>query len=149
MAKFCGNCGAKLEDFMNVCGYCGTPCVPPVHTPTHTHTHTHTPDPIHIAAGVKKTAKSGGLKKLVPIIVAVVVLLTGIFAFSSFSTNSCDWCNDTPTKAFKTHDGGKSYVCSDCRKNCAWCGNRAKKHYENALGMVVFVCNDCYEDIAG
>jgi len=24
MAKFCGNCGAKLEDSAKVCGYCGT-----------------------------------------------------------------------------------------------------------------------------
>lgn len=25
MSKFCGNCGAKLEDDARVCGNCGTP----------------------------------------------------------------------------------------------------------------------------
>lgn len=131
MSNFCGNCGAQLEDDVKVCGYCGTPSV--------------TTEAI---AEKATTQHSGKSKKIIVSIVAVIAVIVGIFSFSSFSNEPCDWCGNTPSKAFKTHSGEKSYVCSDCRKECAWCGDRATKHYENYLEMIVFVCSDCYEDIA-
>ncbi|MBR3835639.1 MAG: hypothetical protein IKJ69_02475 [Clostridia bacterium] len=87
-------------------------------------------------------------KKLVAAIIASIIVIVGIVSFASFSNEPCDWCGESPTKGFKLNNGGKSYVCADCRKKCAWCDDKADKHYENGLEMMVFVCDDCYEDIS-
>lgn len=130
MAKFCGNCGAQLEDEMKVCGYCGTPSAPVNTTPP-----------------ITSKQSSGKAKKILISIVAVIAVVIGIISFSSFSTESCDWCGNSPSKAYKTSSDEKFYACSDCRKECFWCGDRATKHYESYIGAIVFVCKDCYKDI--
>lgn len=138
MSKFCGNCGAQLDDSMRVCGYCGTPCetfaapaANPVVNPT-----------------MANTQSSGSGKEFIAAIVVVCVIVASIFSLSSFSFEECDWCGGNPTKKFKTNDGDTAYVCSECRKECFFCGEKASKHYENLLGMIVFVCKDCYIDIS-
>lgn len=84
-----------------------------------------------------------------------------VFAFSCFLITvivsgcgsvvdkPCDWCGKSPSVAYNTSDGSKSYVCKDCSKNCAICGKKATKHSENMLGMVIFMCDDCYKDAGG
>ncbi len=137
MAKFCGNCGAQMEDSAKVCGYCGTPFENAVVAPS---------TGVVVAGGVSKQG-SGKLSKIVILLVIIVAVVVGIFSFSSISNEPCDWCSKSPTKVFKTQSGEKSYVCSECRRECAWCDKKATKHYENLFEMVVFVCNDCYKDI--
>ena len=132
MSKFCGNCGKMLDDDVKVCGYCGTPAITPNVNPMNNTT----------------KQSSGKLKKIVVSMIAVVAIVVGIISFSSVSNEPCDWCGDSPSKAFKTNSGGKAYVCSDCRKECTWCGDKATKHYENYFEMIVFVCNDCYKDLS-
>lgn len=130
MPKFCGNCGAQLEDNMKFCGNCGVTCPPSVQN---------TP--------VIKERAFGRYKKVVALLILAVISVIGIYSILSFSNNPCDWCGDSPSKVFKTNDGGKAYVCSDCRKECTLCGDRASKYYENYFDMIVFVCKDCYKEM--
>lgn len=130
MSKFCGNCGSQLDDSVKVCGYCGTPC--------------------NSGVSVEKVTKapSGKIKKIIISAVLIIAIVVGASSLFSLKNEPCDWCGHSPSVAYKTSDGGKSYVCRDCSKECAWCDNRATKHYENYFEMIVFVCRDCYEDIA-
>lgn len=139
MSKFCGNCGMQLEDDAKVCGYCGTPF--PEESGS-----TFAPTPTFTSASATK--KPNGLAKILVALVAVIAVVVGIVKISSISYEDCDWCGNKPTKVYTLHDGGKAYVCKDCRSECFFCGEKAKKHYENMLGMLVFVCKDCYDEIA-
>lgn len=79
------------------------------------------------------------------IVLVMVVLLTSCGGFTH--DEKCDWCGDTPTKAYTTSSGDASYICEDCATTCFWCGAKATKHYTNSFGIETFVCNDCYNDI--
>ena len=133
MAKFCGKCGAPLEEG-KFCLNCGAP-VGSENSETAVTTISHLP------------RKTGLWKKIV---LGAVVLAVAIFAvsrFASMSVEPCDWCGNSPSVAYKMSDDSYSYVCKDCSKKCAWCGEKATKHYENLAGMMVFVCDDCYEEL--
>ena len=88
---------------------------------------------------MKKTVKISIITSLL----AIMTLLTSC----AISNEPCEYCNDTPTRGYKTTDGEKFYVCSECSSECMFCGDKARKHYTNMLGMVMFACNDCYESI--
>lgn len=131
MSKFCGNCGAQLEDSVKVCGYCGTP--------------------FEAVSVEGKTQKhhTGKSKKIIISLVVVVAIVIGLFSTFSTVDEPCDWCGQRPSVEYKTNDGGKAYVCKKCSKECAFCGKKATKHYENYFEMIVFVCKDCYKEITG
>lgn len=71
MAKFCGNCGFKLEDNDRVCGNCGTPCgnLPPV-------------NPVVKPAKASRSRK-GIIAAIICVVVAVVLLITGVCTLSA------------------------------------------------------------------
>lgn len=72
MARFCGNCGAQLDDDARVCGRCGTFVEPPPGGYTPPKPQTKQPDP--------------RLKKLIPLIAAAVVViavLVGVIRYNS------------------------------------------------------------------
>lgn len=134
MAKFCGNCGAPLNGG-KFCPHCGAAQASIHYVPAGGG-----------AAASRKTTKSGGWKVLVAAGLLVVVIAVFAVTKLSGSKHPCDWCNGTPTKAYKVSNG-HSYVCKDCRETCMWCGDRpSKHHYENGLGLMFFVCDRCYED---
>lgn len=83
--------------------------------------------------------------------IGIIIIIALFFIISAFFPATvdepCDWCNDSPSIAYKTKSGSTSYVCKSCSSECAFCGNPATKHYENMLEMMVFVCDDCYESM--
>ena len=78
MAKFCGNCGARLDDSARVCGRCGAPLggyTPPKWDPN--------PNP---KPHPKKSTLNPKLKKFIPLIAAAVVViavLVGVIRYNS------------------------------------------------------------------
>ncbi len=71
MARFCGNCGMRLEDNDRVCGNCGMPCgdmpqVKPVVKPA-------------------KKSRKGIVAAIICVVIAVVLLITGV---STLAANS-------------------------------------------------------------
>lgn len=93
--------------------------------------------------------KKGFIKKLSFFMMAVAFMLSFSACTSERFTSSeaCEWCGDTPTKAYITSENKKCYVCKECATHCAWCDKKADKHYTNLLGLEVFVCDDCYKSI--
>lgn len=90
------------------------------------------------------------MKKLIVTICAIV--LAFILVGCSNTVNvPCDYCDRTPSIAYKTKSGyGDAHVCTKCSSTCMICDEKkATKHYENAFGMIVFVCNDCYKEVSG
>ncbi|MCD7804367.1 MAG: zinc ribbon domain-containing protein [Oscillospiraceae bacterium] len=65
MAKFCGNCGFRLEDNDRVCGNCGTPC-----------------GDLPKSQAANKP-KKGIFAAIICVVVAVVLLITGICTLSA------------------------------------------------------------------
>lgn len=85
MAKFCGNCGARMDDSARICGYCGTPLA--AYTPG-------TAPGEMPGGGTADTAKSNAesmkkVKKLVINIVAallaIAIVVTGVTVVTSFT----------------------------------------------------------------
>ena len=72
MAKFCGNCGAKMNDSAKVCGQCGTPVDP----------------------DFKKNNTSREKKKFPKwvkwVVLVLVLVVGGAIAFKVFSGNGYD-----------------------------------------------------------
>lgn len=133
MSKFCGKCGTSIPDSVAFCPECGEKSVA-----------------VEANTYVKCSSKlSGKAKKIIIAVALVIVVVIGMFSFSSAVNEPCDWCGHSPSVKYKTSDGELAYVCKDCSKECTWCGAKATKHYENLFGMIVFVCNDCYEEAAG
>lgn len=130
---YCGKCGAQIESG-EFCPQCGTPQNMNMNQTRNVGKHLKT---------------TGVLMKVLLAVCLLAALSFGIHNITSVSKQPCDWCGNSPSTVYKTSDGGKAYVCKECRKKCAICGERATKHYENALGMMVFVCRDCYEDVVG
>lgn len=131
---FCGKCGASL-DGEKFCPKCGAPVEL---------------EQSQVATAVPyPTKKLGAWKKWLLGIAVIAIAIFMITRFTSTVDESCDWCGDRPSVAYKVSDGSYSYVCKDCSKECAWCGDKATKHYENMVGMMVFVCNDCYKEVTG
>lgn len=74
MAKFCGNCGSQLEDDARVCGYCG---VMQAENPT-------IPGITDTIGNDKAKKIKDIVKKVIPAVLAVVVLVVGISVGSGF-----------------------------------------------------------------
>lgn len=131
--KFCGECGAALDEG-NFCPTCGAPVESEQSQVT-------------TVGGCHPSKKSELWKKVVVGIVVIAVAIFIITRFTSVVDEPCDWCDNSPSVAYKMSDGSYSYVCKDCSKKCVWCGEKATKHYENLANMMVFVCDDCYEGL--
>ncbi len=81
MAKFCGICGAKLDDTARVCGYCGVPLNnEPLNNNVSSIPGVVSESEKEMAEKTKKVFKSGAM-----IIVAITVLALGINILSSFT----------------------------------------------------------------
>lgn len=130
---YCGKCGATVPDNVSFCPGCGEPCAKSEETKVYKVT--------------KQPKLSGKTKKILAVVVAVVVVLVGVFSIKPTVRESCAWCGNQPSVRYKLSDGSYTYVCKDCSKECMFCGKKAKKHYENLFGMMVFVCNDCYKEM--
>lgn len=80
MSKFCGNCGATLDDAAVVCGYCGAPLAA---TPNN-----NKPNKINSAGftSVLKEITSNKIFKIaVPAVIGIVVIIITISIISSFT----------------------------------------------------------------
>lgn len=92
------------------------------------------------------------MKKNRTCLVAILVLAAICTACSDggyTSREHCDYCGQTPTKAFATSDGGTSYICEKHSTTCVACGGKKGKvtrHFTSGLGIEIFVCEKCYED---
>lgn len=85
------------------------------------------------------------LKRAISILI-VVAMLAMLSACGS--SEPCESCGDTPTKAYtNNYSGEKEYYCSDCSSDCAFCSDEATEHYTSGLGMIIFACKDCYKEI--
>lgn len=81
MSKFCGNCGAQLEDSANVCGYCGTVIEQAAITGK-----TDSLSGVVSETDAKKIAKTKKYVKLGVIAAAVIaIIVIGINIISSFT----------------------------------------------------------------
>lgn len=132
---FCGNCGSPVGNG-KFCPKCGTP--------------------VEQESMIEKNTvhKTKTLKNKKPPVIGIVmgvalifVIIIGLILIPHPVNERCDWCGNSPSIAYKTHDESDAYVCRKCSKECAWCGKKASKHYESELGLIVFVCKDCYKDI--
>ena len=84
MAKFCGHCGAQLNDDARVCGYCGTPLGGPVYqapaqpqAPAVNYAPRPPMDPAKKAKIKKVTILSASLVAAAAVIVVGIIILTG------------------------------------------------------------------------
>lgn len=84
MAKFCGNCGARMDDSARVCGYCGTPLA----------VYTTSAAPGEMPGGTVDTAKNNAenMKKVKKIVISIVaallaiaIVVTGVAVVTSFT----------------------------------------------------------------
>ena len=123
--SFCGKCGAQIGE-EKYCPQCGA---------------SQEIDMNRKNTVDKNSKSSKGVIKVLLGICLVTILAFGIRAIMSVSKEPCDWCGNSPSIAYKTSEGGKAYVCKECKKTCFFCGERATKHYENAFEMMVFVCS--------
>lgn len=74
MAKFCGNCGAQMDDNAKVCGQCGTPVDGGTKAP-----------PVKIVDPEKKKKNKKIFKIAVALILVVIVAATAINVVSKFT----------------------------------------------------------------
>lgn len=86
MPRFCGNCGAKLEENAKVCGYCGTP-VNPVEKKI---------------AGVEYGKKKGHAKLVMVMIVLLILIVFGFNVILSYT--GCKGLIRQVMKAYKEYD---------------------------------------------
>lgn len=80
MSKFCGNCGAQLDDSAKICGYCGTPLSGQATNKTSS-----IPGVVNKASQEKMANTTALIKKGIIGIVAVVVLILVLNVVSSFT----------------------------------------------------------------
>lgn len=84
------------------------------------------------------------LKRIIATMLTVLILGT-LSACSS--SEPCDSCGRTPTKAYKNeHSGEKEYYCERCSSDCAFCPHKATMHYTSSAGIIIFICEDCYDE---
>lgn len=81
MAKFCGNCGARMDDSARICGYCGTPLA--AYTPGGG-THGGTADTVKSNAESMKKVKKIVIS-IVAALLAIAIVVTGVTVVTSFT----------------------------------------------------------------
>ncbi len=75
MAKFCGNCGAQLDDDDKVCGQCGTPV----------NGNASSVPGLKIVDPKKKRKMAKTIKGILALIIVVAVAITGVKVYFSFT----------------------------------------------------------------
>lgn len=75
MAKFCGNCGAQLDDGDKVCGQCGTPV----------NGNTGTVPSLKVVDPEKKKKMAKMIKGIVALVIVVALAITGVKVYLSFT----------------------------------------------------------------
>ena len=83
MAKFCGNCGARMDDSARICGYCGTPLAAPGEMPGGG-THGGTADTVKSNAESMKKVKKIVIS-IVAALLAIAIVVTGVTVVTSFT----------------------------------------------------------------
>ena len=79
---------------------------------------------------------------------AAGTMILGILSACGTSSEPCEDCGDSPTRAYKNEATGENeYYCEDCASDCAFCSGTATRHYTSGLRAIVFVCDDCYKEI--
>jgi len=75
MAKFCGNCGAQLDDGDKVCGQCGTPV----------NGNAGTVPGLKVVDPEKKKKMAKRIKGIVALVIVVALAITGVKVYLSFT----------------------------------------------------------------
>ncbi len=138
MAKFCGSCGAQMDDNDKVCGNCGTP-VPgaaKINVPS--------------KEEVASVAGSDKVKKILPVaivaVVAVVVIIVAVKILSGIT--GYNGAVNKMAKALKDNDNEALYNLSSCISdeiNESWYGEDFYDQYDRQISSVL----DKYEDKVG
>lgn len=139
MSKFCGNCGAQLDDTAKVCGYCGNALsIEPENTKTTT-----IPG-IRTEADKEKSAKmTKNIKTIVVAVALVIVLSLGINVVSSFT--GYKGVVRKVVNAFEDYD--MNTLCSYASSLCYY-GNDIE-YYEDIFEDRVSAKLDYYENMLG
>lgn len=85
------------------------------------------------------------MKNIIKLLGIVSVLIITLMLSACGRNEPCVYCEDTPTKGYKTSSGDITYVCKDHRSTCFFCEKKATKHYTSVLGFEIFTCRDCYQ----
>ena len=85
------------------------------------------------------------IKTLLYTFTMVILLLSS--CGGTTSSEGCEYCGKTPTKAFKNNVvDDVQYYCKDHYSICSKCDKKATKKYVNLLGYYVFVCAEHYKE---
>lgn len=89
------------------------------------------------------------MKKYVSLI-TLALMMAGLFAgCATESSVPCIYCNESPSRAYKTSYGTKSYVCDECSSECFFCGEPSPKKYTSVDGEISFACKECLDSLKG
>lgn len=140
MSKFCGNCGAKLDDSVKVCGYCGVALGDePINTNV-----TSIPGVVS-EADKEKAAKTKKFIKIgVIAIVAIIVLSIGINIISSYT--GYKGVVRKVVNAFEDYD--MNTLCSYASSLCYY-NDDDVEYYEELFDEMVSDKLDYYEEELG
>lgn len=131
MAKFCGNCGAQMDDNDKVCGQCGTPAAGGV-------------------AAEKPVAKKKGSNKIVILIIGVIVAIVALVIIANVAGNFTGYKGtvNKMVKALQNNDIStlESLASSVSDESLgAWYGDDLYDHYDDMISDAL----DKYEDNVG
>ena len=131
MAKYCGNCGTKMDDAAKVCGQCGTPVDGTISTP-----------PVKIADSKKKKK----FKKIFKIVIALaLVAVVGVTAFNVVSKFT--GYNGLICKVMTAYEEYDIDTLVALSSDVYYYGeeNYVEDYFENAVGTAL----DSFEDSVG
>lgn len=117
MAKFCGNCGAKLDDNARVCGHCGTPVAGAPTNITATHAH----------GQVVQKEQNNIAKRVILLVIAIIVIVLVVKLVSGVAGGNSivgQWRSETNESLVFNKDGSCD---APFTYNAAWL--EAADHY--------------------
>lgn len=135
MAKFCGNCGAQMEDCANVCGICGTPFGPVSQAKG-----------VHIVDLEKKKEMRRKIKKISRLCVSVLCLILAIFIGINIITSFSGY-NGLLRKVLAAYEDYDIDTLISLSSDIYYYGSEdlAEVYFENAVGYAL----DYFESAVG